>query len=88
MCPDTYADDHTSRLEPQIIVMRSNFPSRITGRDILPRYPDLVIFEGRDVYVCVHEHNLNVNAVVAAYYCALTPTLITTHHVWNLKSSP
>ena len=65
MCPDTDSDDHTSRLEPQIIVMRSNFPSRITGRDI-PRYPDLVIFEGRDVYVGVHEHNLNVNAVAAA----------------------
>ena len=65
MCPDTASGHHTSRLEPQIIVMRSNFPSRITGRDI-PRYPDLVIFEGRDVYVGVDEHNLNVNAVVAA----------------------
>ena len=67
MCPDTDSDDHTSRLESQIIVMRSNFPSRITGRDIIVS-PDLVIFEGRDVYVGVHEHNLNVNAVVAASY--------------------
>ena len=65
MCPDTYSHHHTSRLEPQIIVMTSNFPSRITGRHTRIN-PDLVIFEGRDVYVGVHEHNLNVNAVVQA----------------------
>ena len=65
MCPDTYSDHHTSRLEPQIIVMRSNFPSRIIGRDArIDR--DLVISEGRDVHVGVHEHTLNANAVVAA----------------------
>ena len=68
MCPDTHSDDHTSRLEPQIIVMRSNFPSMIIGRDVRIKRsnPDVVIFESRDVYVGVHEHNLNVNAVVTA----------------------
>ena len=29
---------------------------------------DLVIFEGRDMYVGVDEDNLNVNGVVAASY--------------------
>ena len=43
----------------------------------------MVIFEGRDVYVGVDEHNLNVNAVVAASYVPLTLPLATTHHVWK-----
>ena len=45
--------------------MRSHFPSRIIGPDTRMN-SDLVIFEGRDVYVGVDEDNLNVNAVVAA----------------------
>ena len=65
MCPDTYSHHHTSRLEPQIIVMRSHFPSTNIGRSTRIG-PDLVIFEGRGVYVGVDEHNLNVNAVVGA----------------------
>ena len=65
MCPDTASGHHTSRLEPQIIVMTSNFPSRIRGQDTRID-TDLVRFEGRDVYVGVDEDNLNVNAVVAA----------------------
>ena len=35
MCPVTYSDHHTSRLEPQIIVMRSDLPSRIIGQHTL-----------------------------------------------------
>ena len=66
MCPHTHSDDHTSRLEPQIIVMRSNFPSMvIVGRDTRIN-PNVMIFQSRDVYVGVHEDNLNVNAVVTA----------------------
>ena len=51
----------------KIIVMTSNFPSRIRGQDTRMD-TDLVRFEGRDVYVGVDEHHLNVNAVVAASY--------------------
>ena len=66
--------------------MTSNFPSRTRGQDTRID-TDLVIFEGRDVYFGVDEHNLNVNAVVAASYVPLTLPLATAHHVWNLKSS-
>ena len=65
MCLDTHSDDHTSRLEYQITVMRSHFPSTSIGRDTRIN-PDVIIFENRDVYVGVHEHSLNVNADVTA----------------------
>ena len=51
----------------KIIVMTSNFPSRIRGQDTRID-TDLVRFEGRDVYAGVDEHSLNANAVVAASY--------------------
>ena len=47
--------------------MTSNFPSRTRGQHTRID-TDLVIFEDRDVYVGVGEHNLNVNAVVVASY--------------------